>query len=756
MIVMLILAFSILLQFFAAIIAFRLIPLTGRRTAWSLIAAALMLMALRRCIPLIRMLSGDTMIRLDFNAELTALVISLLMVVGISRIAPIFTERKRAEEALQKSELKYRMLHETMTDAFVLMDMSGRILECNRTYREMLGYTEDELLNLTYLDITPEKWHAIEARIVQEEILLHNFSGVYEKEYRNKDGTIFPVELRVSLLRDDTGQPKAMHAIIRDITERKRAEEALRESEERYQLANRATFNTIWDWNLQTDALWWNENFQLMFGYQPKEIEPGIESWTNRIHPEDLSRIKSGIYTAINSGQQSWTGEYRFRRKDGSYATVVDRGFINRDANGKALRMIGAMEDMTERKLFEQLQNALYQISEETNKTSSLNDLYRFVHEVISTIMPAKNFYISLYDEINNLINFPYSIDEVDTLRPPRLFGNGLTEFVFRKGKALLVNSEQILEMSNKGEIIRSGSPSAVWLGVPLIVGTKAIGVMVVQHYSDSKVYGEKELQMLEYVSSQVARVIERKRVEQELIISKEKAEQSDKLKTEFLAQMSHEIRSPMNAIISFANILREELDEKITPDLKEYFDGIDSAGHRLIRTVDMILNSSELQIGTYEPIFTEIALLGEIITRIENDFNIPLTEKGLKYNFISNINEAIVHGDKYTIYQLFVNLVDNAIKYTKQGSILMKVEKNEQLIKVSIEDTGIGMSEEFMTKMYLPFTQEERGYSRSYEGSGLGLSLVKKYCDLNGITIEAESKKGIGTKFTLIFTEKK
>jgi len=135
------------------------------------------------------------------------------------------TERKRAEEGLRESEAKYRRLHETMMDAFVRIDMTGRIQEANRAYQALLGYSEEELLQRTNGDLTPEKWHAREAGMIAEQVLVSGHSQVYEKEYRRKDGTLFPVELRTFLLRDDTGQPVGMWAIVRDITERSRAEE---------------------------------------------------------------------------------------------------------------------------------------------------------------------------------------------------------------------------------------------------------------------------------------------------------------------------------------------------------------------------------------------------------------------------------------------------------------------------------------------------------------------------------------------------
>jgi signal transduction histidine kinase len=265
-------------------------------------------------------------------------------------------------------------------------------------------------------------------------------------------------------------------------------------------------------------------------------------------------------------------------------------------------------------------------------------------------------------------------------------------------------------------------------------------------------------------------RTKELEKTNRELIIAKEKVEQSDKMKSEFLHQMSLEMRSPTNAVLSFTNLLREEMLEKLTPDLLEYFDGIDSVGQRLIRTVDLILNVSEMQICTNKPFFGEFDLIKEIISKIINENKKIIENKGLKLNFFSVLSEAVIVGDKYSIYQIFVNLLGNSIKYTKKGDISIDISRNEQGINVSLEDTGVGISEEFMVMMYHPPMQEEKENSRSYEGNtlglalvkkycdlnGIGLALVKKYCDLNGIVFTIESKKGVGTKFTLVFTNTK
>jgi len=128
----------------------------------------------------------------------------------------------------------------------------------------------------------------------------------------------------------------------------------LQSFKERFELVAKATNDAIWDWDLLTDQIWWNAGFQTMFGYQDREIESGIESWYGRIHPEDQQRVVAGIHAVIDHGGKQWSDEYRFRRADGSYAYVLDRGYALHDAAGKPYRMLGSMQDVSERKLSEQ------------------------------------------------------------------------------------------------------------------------------------------------------------------------------------------------------------------------------------------------------------------------------------------------------------------------------------------------------------------------------------------------------------------
>ncbi len=257
-----------------------------------------------------------------------------------------------------------------------------------------------------------------------------------------------------------------------------------------------------------------------------------------------------------------------------------------------------------------------------------------------------------------------------------------------------------------------------------------------------------------DYVNMYGSDISYMKNTQIELLESKEKAENSDKLKSEFLAQISHEIRTPINAILSYISLIRDELEEHIDIDIDKFFRSINNGSKRLIRTIDLILNISELQTGTYELNRERLNLTADIIENLMMDFSGQAKEKNLGFYFHNISKSPHLEIDKYSITQVLSNLIDNAIKFTETGSVTINLFDQEDKIIVEIKDTGKGINPNYLSKLFEPFSQEEMGYTRSYEGNGLGLALAKKYCELNSANIEVESEVGKGSAFRVIFNK--
>lgn len=272
----------------------------------------------------------------------------------------------------------------------------------------------------------------------------------------------------------------------------------------------------------------------------------------------------------------------------------------------------------------------------------------------------------------------------------------------------------------------------------------------------EEKVWSEVEESILKATAAGIGGAIKIKESQEEMLKAKNKAEKSDQLKTEFLAQMSHEIRTPINSILSFSGLIKDEFEPQLSSEYRSCFNAINRAGDRIIRTVDMILNMSDLQAGAYEVSPSEYDLYNSVKANLLEEFTHKAKEKGIDFVLRKPDFPTGIKGDEYTINQIFANLIDNALKYTSDGMVEISFENDGTSgFTAQIKDTGIGISDEFIPKMFEPFTQEEQGYTRRYEGNGLGLALVKKYCDLSNIKIKVNSRKGEGTIFNLRFPRK-
>ncbi len=247
--------------------------------------------------------------------------------------------------------------------------------------------------------------------------------------------------------------------------------------------------------------------------------------------------------------------------------------------------------------------------------------------------------------------------------------------------------------------------------------------------------------------------ISEKKKIFDEMVKTKERAEKSEKMKTDFLTQISHEIRTPVNNILGNVGILKSEIDDKLSEEVADSFFLIDKAGTRLIRTVDLIINSADLQLGNYYIDIKKINI-ADLLNQIKVEYTESANNRSLKFTAKIDFKNRIISSDENALIQIISNLVDNAIKYTDIGYVkLTATESTENKIIIKIKDSGVGISEKFIPKLFDSYSQEEQGYTRGYDGNGLGLFIVKEYCDIIKAEISVRSKKGIGTTFTLKIT---
>ena len=270
-------------------------------------------------------------------------------------------DRRQTEEALHRAREQLRLAVDATGTGVFDYDLVADVLEWDARTRSFFGLGPEATVDL---EVYLARLHPDDRDRADEAVRSATDpagGGVYEITYRTvtpEDGVERWVSAKGQTLFKD-GRPVRLIGTARDVTDARRAEQTLRETEERYRLAAKATNDAIWDWDLGTDHILWNEAVQTLFGYAPEAIGPSGTWWKVHIHPEDLGRVKTSIQAVIEGVGSGWTEEYRFLRADGSHASILDRGYVIRDGDGRAIRMIGAMLDITERKRAEEHQRLL-------------------------------------------------------------------------------------------------------------------------------------------------------------------------------------------------------------------------------------------------------------------------------------------------------------------------------------------------------------------------------------------------------------
>ncbi len=429
-------------------------------------------------------------------------------------VARDITKRHRAEGELQNIAERLQLTMDNLDILAFELDSEGKFLLSRGKGLEKLGLKPDQVVGLSAFELYKDNPDVI--RILRN--VYHE--GITGEMDINVWGYVWSANFLP--LKNEDGKIERVFGTAIDITERKRIEEKLiRESELLHTIMDTIP-DTIYFKDVASRFTRINQSQAKVLGV--KKVEDAIGKTDADFFPTDhAERAFNDEHKIITTGAPILGKIEKVLLSDGKVHWFSTTKVPFRDQNGNIIGIVGSSRDITELKQAEELESALYRITEETTVAGNLQTLFASIHKIISELMYAKNFYISLYDSEKDLLNFPYFVDEVDNPPEPASAGKGLTAYVLRTGKSLLCDQVVSDELERTGEATLVGAPAPIWLGVPLIVEGKTIGAMVVQHYSDTSIYGEREKHILEFVSTQVAKAIERKRAEEALKQSKDR-----------------------------------------------------------------------------------------------------------------------------------------------------------------------------------------------------------------------------------------
>ena len=595
----------------------------------------------------------------------------------------------------------------------IIINKVGRIVYWSPSVEKRMNFTHKELSGKRITNFISKK----EFKKIQESI----------RSGKEKTNGILPVEIKINDnsgnvhylegLMNDLTEDKTIHGIIlnlRDITEKKIAENVIRESEERFRQLAENINDVFFIISPDFKVLYYiSPRLKDLWGINPEEVYKNPERLIQSYYPEDKESASNAISQLNISGTYDF--EHRILKADGSIRWIRSRAFPVKDEKGRIYKIAGVYEDITDRKYWE----------------DQVSKLSKAVQQSPVIIMITNTTGIVEYINPKFTQVTGYKYDEV--------IG---TNQNFRN--SAFMDKEQFSELQNT---IASGKD---WQG----------------EFRYRRKHGD-----LFWVSASVSPIIDdhgkithylliqeditqRKIYEKQLIAAKETAEKSDRLKSEFLAQMSHEIRTPLNNILTYTSLLEEEIEGDLPKGLERTFYVISSSAQRLIRTIDLILNLAKIQTGNFEYESERIDLDDDVLFDIILEFNNRAKDKNIELVYECKAENKFITGDPNTVGQIFVNLIDNAIKYSKDGEVRVTLHNTDGKVCVDVKDTGIGISKTFLPKLFEPFTQEDSSSTRIYEGTGLGLTLVKNYVEINKAEIEVESKKGKGTTFTVKFNK--
>ena len=419
------------------------------------------------------------------------------------------SERKALELALSDSQQRLALHVERTPLGVVEFDRQGVITAWNPAAEKIFGFSWSEIIGKPAEVIVPPSARPHVARIFVE-LFRATGGGRSDNQNLTRDGRIISCEWYNTPLVDHTGEVIGVASLVSDVTERLHAQKALAESNDKFRAVTDTASSAIYIYNGQK-FLYCNRATEQIIGF-PREELLAMDPM-EIVHPDSRDMVRRRSEARFSGLPVPARYEFMVITKSGETKWLDFSGSL---IDFEGIRsVLGTAFDVTSRKRVEQLQSALYRIADHASATDRLEDLFSAVHSIIGELMYARNFYIALYDASTGMMSFPYFVDEAQAPPQSRPLHKGLTEYVLRTGLTLLATTELFDDLVRRGEVVLSGAPSVDWLGAPLKVGNEIFGVLALQIYTPDRRYGEREKELLTFVSQHVAAAVDRKRNEE-------------------------------------------------------------------------------------------------------------------------------------------------------------------------------------------------------------------------------------------------
>lgn len=420
--------------------------------------------------------------------------------------------QKMIEQSLVESREHFRALAENSPDVIMRFDRNLRHVYLNSSVEVQTGLKADSLIGKTHRELglfPADKVELWEQALKQVFTTGRSHTIEFEMELNGRNSNY---EWRLYPEADPSDAVHSVIGVVRDITESRKAQVVLRESEERLNLALQATNLGLWDWNLVTEEVYFSPIWMTMLGYAPDELPQEFKTWESLLHPEDRDRAISLVQASVENREESFEVEFRLKNRGGGYTWIRSLGkAVGYDGQGNTTRLAGIHENIDERKRSDMIRQVVYDISTAVSTTQSLDELYDKIREYLGRVVDTTNCFLALYHQATDTLTMPFMKDEMDSFTefPAK---KTLTSYVIRTGEAQLVDVERERELTEMGEIELVGAPCVSWLGVPLKHEGKTIGVFAVQSYSEDVFYTPADAELLEFASDQIALAIDRRR----------------------------------------------------------------------------------------------------------------------------------------------------------------------------------------------------------------------------------------------------